>query len=175
MKKSKVSYNAKSVYDIEPSFFKTLGVKAVICDLDNTLDPADTQVPQAMAFALKDEIEALGIKFLVVSNNVASRVSPYCDRLKVIYLSDARKFSKKRILKFLDDNGLKVDDCIFIGDQIFTDRIYVNALKGRLILTEPLTKKDHFVTRFVRWLDKLIRQKWRKRNLLGQTCPKREK
>ncbi len=174
MKKPKVTYHAKSVYDIDPQFFKELKIKALIVDLDNTLEPADCFIPSERALRLKEEIESLSIQFIIISNNTKKRVAPYCERMKVTYLSFAFKYAGFKVKKFLKKLNLNVDDCLFIGDQIFTDRIYTKKLKGRLVLTEPITEKDNWQTRYVRKLDKFIRARWAKKNLLGIECPRRK-
>lgn len=146
-----------------------INIKYLIVDLDNTLDSAYTKLPCSQAIELKNMLQSLGIEMIIISNNKFKRVSPYANALNVRFISDAKKHSVKRIKRFLDENRINVEESLFVGDQIFTDRIYVNKLHGRLILTEPLVKKDQFFTRFVRWLDRIIRNRWRKKNLLGET------
>lgn len=173
-KKSKVSYHAKSIYDIDPKFFVDLGVKAVVTDLDNTLDPADVFEPAQRAKDLIAELLSMGLRVLILSNNTESRCGQYCRDLKVPYLSSSFKYWDFRIKRFLREQGLKVEECIFIGDQIYTDLIYVRQLKGRLVLTEPLSERDNWVTKVPRFFDKRVREKWRRKGLLGQACPERK-
>ena len=170
MKKVKAAFHAKSIYDVPISFFRHLGIKAVVSDLDNTLDTYDVSSPGQKAFILKESLEREGISLLIVSNNTKGRVREYCEKLGVHYLYDSRKFMKGRIARFLKKEGYDVNECLFVGDQLFTDRIYVRKLKGRLLLTEPLSEKDQFFTRFVRRLDVRIRKKWLKKGLLGPSA-----
>lgn len=170
MRKVKVAFHAKSIYDVSTSFFKSLGIKAIVTDLDNTLDTYDVSTPGKEAFELKDRLQKAGIALIVVSNNTENRVRPYCEKLGVDYLHDARKYFKARIARFLKKEGYEVKDCLFVGDQLFTDRIYVSKLKGRLLLTEPLSSKDQFFTRFVRRYDIRIRKKWLRQGRLGQSA-----
>ena len=39
MKKSLPYAHAKSLFEVDPSFFERIGVKVLLCDLDNTLIP----------------------------------------------------------------------------------------------------------------------------------------
>lgn len=172
-KKSKVAFHAQSIYDIDPHFFLELGVKAVVTDLDNTLDPADVFHPTDKAKKLVKELLDLGLRVLILSNNTEKRCGMYCKEIQVPYLSSSFKYWAFRIRKFLKKQGLKVEECIFIGDQIYTDRIYVQQLKGRLILTEPLVERDNWVTKIPRFFDRRVREGWRKKGLLGQECPTR--
>ncbi len=172
MKKQKVSFHASTIYDIPYSFYEEQEIRYLVADLDNTLDSAYSDMPRNEAFLLKDELRKRNIELIVISNNNRKRVEPYCRKLGVRYLASAQKFRKGRILKFLETNHIPLNECLFVGDQVFTDRIYVNRLKGRLILTEPLVKKDQFFTRFIRRYDMYKRRKWKKKNILGQEIRK---
>ncbi len=168
MKKSKVAYHVQSIYLIPDEFFLENEVKTLVVDLDNTLDSAYTNEPRKEAFELRDRLKKLGIQFLIVSNNHEKRVKPYCEILGVEYLADSNKYFKGKILRWLNSKNVDLSHTLFVGDQLFTDRIYVNKLHGQLILTEPLVKQDQFFTRFVRWYDKILRAKWLKKGLLGK-------
>lgn len=172
MKKNKVEYYASSVYDISSTFFIEKKINTLVIDLDNTLDPAYASIPSVKAYELKQRLERLNIRLLVISNNHEKRVKPYCRSLGVDYLADANKFFVKKIKKFLKDKNVDISSTLFVGDQLFTDRIYVHKLHGRLILTDPLVKKDHIYTRLIRWLDNYLRKKWKKQNRLGQKIEK---
>lgn len=172
--RDKVAYHASNVYRISPSFFATLGIKALLCDLDNTLDEYDCDAPSPEAFALKKMLSAMGIELLVISNNGGNHVRDYCQRLGVSYLPTAFKLTAFKTRRFLKKLGLSISDCLFIGDQIFTDRIYVKKLKGRLVLTDPLSSRDHFLTRLVRRFDLYLRRRWLKEGRLGKAVPEKE-
>lgn len=170
----KVEFHAQSIYDIDPLFFKA-NATTVVTDLDNTLDPADVFTPSPRAVALVRELQALGLKVLILSNNTQKRCEDYCKTLAVPFLPSSFKYWDFRIKKFLRQQGVTVRECLFVGDQIFTDRIYVRQLKGRLILTEPLSEKDNLVTKVPRFFDRKIRAKWARKGQLGQECPRRKK
>lgn len=163
-----VPYHAKDIFSIPLSFFQEKKIKAVISDLDNTLDAYNAKEPSQRVKRLKERLDQEKISLYVVSNNKEKRVGPYCHKLGVKYLSDAKKYSKRKTEKFLKDNGLCIDEVIFVGDQLFTDRIYVKKLHGRLILTDPIVKEDAFFTRFIRPIDSFFRKRWDKKNALGE-------
>ena len=167
MRKQKVAFHAKSIYDIPLSFLQKEGIRYLVADLDNTLDSAYAIEPRKEAYALKERLRQASIELIVISNNKSDHVSSYCEKLGVRFLASAQKFRKGRIMKFFSENQIAVNECLFVGDQVFTDRIYVDKLKGRLILTLPLVRKDQFFTRFIRRYDMYKRSKWMKKNLLG--------
>ncbi len=172
--RDKVAYHASTVYRIDHRFFASLGIKAVLCDLDNTLDAYDCDTPSPEAFALKQALHEMGIELLVISNNGGNHVRDYCQRLGVCYLPSAFKLTAFKTRRFLKKLGLSIADCLFIGDQIFTDRIYVKKLKGKLVLTYPLSPRDHILTRFVRRFDLYLRRIWLKEGRLGKAVPEKE-
>ncbi len=170
----KVAFHCSSIFDIDPKFLKE-NARYLIVDLDNTLDPADVKHPSSRAKSLLNELTSLGLSVHVLSNNTEKRCSEYCEGLPVRYLASAFKYSAFFIRRYLKKEHIEVKDCLFVGDQIFTDRCYVKKLKGRLILTEPLSEKDNWVTKIPRFFDKRIRRRWLKKGLLGEECPGREK
>lgn len=170
----KVSFHAQSIFDINPQFLKE-NARYLIVDLDNTLDPADVKHPSERTKSLMKELLHMGLEVHILSNNTEARCGDYCKELNVPYLANAFKYSSYFIRRYLDKNKMAVKDCLFIGDQIFTDRIYVRKLKGRLVLTEPLSQKDNWVTKIPRFFDRRIRRRWKEKGLLGVECPRREK
>ncbi len=174
MKKQKVAYHALNVYTIDPSFFVQIGVRNIVFDLDNTLVPAHVETPSKECLALFKELREMGFRLIIISNNSSSRVEKFVDGLGVEYLAGAFKYVPRRIRKYLKENDIKVDETIFIGDQILSDRTYVTRLKGQMVLTEPLVPKDNWITKLPRFIDKRIRKRWRKHSQLGTECPVRQ-
>ena len=173
MKKQKVAYNAVNVYRIDPDFFIQIGVKNVVFDLDNTLASAFDETPSEECKNLVSELKGMGLRVIIISNNGPDRVEKFVKDLDVEYLSSAFKYVPRRIKKYLKVNNVDVDDTIFIGDQILSDRTYVKKLKGRMILTEPLVPRDNWITKIPRFIDRRIRKRWRKNQQLGTQCPYR--
>mgnify|MGYP003295887001 CR=1 FL=1 len=61
--------HAKSIYEIDPSFYKKLNVKFVLADLDNTLDSYKQKTPLAKAKELKENIQAKIDEIMVEESN----------------------------------------------------------------------------------------------------------
>ena len=165
--KFKIDYHIQSIYKLDLTFLKKSHIKNLVIDLDQTLDSPFSVLPSSDAFKLKDELNKLDIKMYVISNNRLKRVKPYCDKLKVTYLSRAKKTKKKRILQFLAKNDINIKETLFVGDQLLTDGIYTKKINGLFLLVEPLTDVDNIFTKINRKIDIIIRRKLRKRNLLG--------
>ncbi len=161
----------KSIYDLDLEYLKNKSIKALVCDLDQTLCSAFCLHPEDRTFKLKQELNSYGIQLIVLSNNFAKRVKPFCENLEVKYLPFSMKFMPFKVKHYLKKIGLKPSDCIFVGDQMRTDGKLCKMLKARLILTTPLDNKDNFFTRLHRKRDEKLILKLKEKNQLGDALP----
>ena len=158
--------HAKSIFEIDLSFFQKLGIKYVFADLDNTLDSYKQATPLDKAKQLKADLDKLGIELIIVSNNTGARVQKYSKELGVRHFSSLAKpfsFKLKRIMKTAN---IKPEDVVMVGDQTVTDISCANGAKIKSILTDKLVEEDQPTTRFNRLFDKPLRKKLQKKNLL---------
>ena len=160
------TYYAKSIFDINPMFFKENNIKLILSDLDNTLDSHDLLNPSPRVVELKSKFDELGIKLCIVSNNKGKRKGIYCERLGVEGIFSCYKPFPNKILKFIEKLGYKKDEVILIGDQLLTDVFCGNNAGIKVILTDPIVKKDQWTTRFNRLLDRPLRNRLRKKGVL---------
>lgn len=158
--------HAQSIYEIDLSFYKKLGIKYVLSDLDNTLDSYRQKTPLAKAKELKEKLNKEGIELIVISNNTGERVTNYCKELEVKHFSSLRKPFAFKLKKRIKKLGLNKDEIIMIGDQIVTDISCANGAGVKSILTEKLVKEDQPTTRFNRLFDNPLRKRLNKKNLL---------
>ena len=157
------TYYAKSIYEVPLDFYKKQGVKVIFCDLDNTLDPFFLNEPSERAIKLVRSIEEQGIIFIITSNNHGDRVERYASLLNVECHYSSRKPLGYRLRRFIKAKGFKNEDILMIGDQLLTDVIASKNTKVRVILTEPLVKKDLVITKVNRFFDKIIRKLMKKK------------
>ena len=157
------TYYAKSIYDVPYDFYQKEGIKIIFCDLDNTLDPFYLNEPSERAIKLVRDLENLGITFIITSNNHGDRVQGYAKLLNVECHYSSRKPLGYRLKRFIKAKNFKKEEIIMIGDQILTDVIASKNTKVRVILTEPLVKKDLVITKFNRFFDKIIRKLMKKK------------
>jgi len=157
---------AKSVYDIDPGFFKKNGVATVFIDLDNTLDPYNQPLPSQRAKDLKLVYEALGIELILVSNNTSKRVAKYAGALATRYIGSLGKPFSFKLRKYIAKFDIDTSKTMMIGDQIMTDVGCGNGAGVRTILTERLVDDDQWTTRFNRFFDRHRLRKMQKLSLL---------
>ena len=157
---------AKSIYEIDIGFYKQQNVKILLMDLDNTLDSYRLYHPTERAVKLIRDIEAAGIKPVIISNNKGKRVSTYANDLNVEYINSAAKPFGFRIRKFIRDKGWNVEEMMFVGDQMVTDVAAAKRAGLRVILTDKIVKEDQWTTHFNRIFGRRIRKYHAKRGNL---------
>ena len=155
-----------SIYEIDVDFFRKLGIKYVLTDLDNTLDSYRTKFPTEKAFELKEKLAEHDIELIIVSNNTGNRVSTYANGLGVRFFNSIGKPFASRLLKKLAKLNISKDEVIMIGDQVVTDITCANRAKIKSVLTDKLVKEDQITTRFNRLFDRPLRRALERKNLL---------
>ena len=158
--------HAESIYKIDLSFYKKIGIKYVFADLDNTLDSYKQPTPLEKAKELKSKLEKEGIELIIVSNNTGARVQKYSKELGVRHFSSLAKPFSLKLKKIMKRSNIKPDEVVMIGDQIVTDISCANGAKVKSVLTEKLVKEDQPTTRINRLFDNPLRKKLRRKKLL---------
>ena len=150
--------HAKSIYDLPPDFFKKIGVKYVLTDLDNTLDSYRLMKPQQRAIDYINNLRDNGITPIIISNNRGKRVRSYATALGVDFIWGAAKPFAKNILKVINSKGIDKSDTILIGDQLITD-VWCGYHGGiRVIWTDKLVKEDQWTTHINRIFERIIKR-----------------
>ena len=158
--------HAKSIFEIDFSFYQKIGIKYVFADLDNTLDSYKQATPLDRAKALKEGLTKLGIELIIVSNNTGARVQKYSKELGVRHFSSLAKPFSFKLKKIMKTANIKPEEVVMVGDQTVTDISCANGAKIKSILTDKLVPEDQPTTQFNRLFDKPLRKKLAKKNLL---------
>lgn len=145
-------------------FLGSIGVKGIVLDIDNTLEPYENPTPSAAVLSWFDSLNAAGIKAAFVSNNNSDRVELFNKELKLPAYYKAGKPFKKNVLKALSDMGILPEEAALMGDQIFTDVWAARNAGIRAILVPPIKDKRDILTRTKRLLEKPIIKKYKRRN-----------
>src|SRR5690554_3143965 len=85
------TYYAANIYEVDPTFFKEIGIETLLLDLDNTLASYKELTANEQTLAYLAKLEALGIKVILVSNNSGKRVRNYAKSANLPFISGARK------------------------------------------------------------------------------------
>lgn len=158
--------HAKSVFEIDISFFKKYEISTILIDLDNTLDSYKTKYPTERALDFKNLMDNNGIDLIITSNNTGKRVSLYASALGVKFWSSVGKPFGGKLNRLLKENGINKNNVILIGDQTTTDILCANNAHIKSVLTDKIVKEDQPTTRFNRLIDVPMRKHLNKKGLL---------
>lgn len=166
MKKFVPNWYSKSIYTIDLDKLKSLNIKYVLSDLDNTLVGYHVQEPTKTVYDLIDRLKEKGMELIVISNNNKQRLTKFCEPCALKFLSDSRKPMKGKVARFLQKSKINPCECAFVGDQLLTDMWCANKVGCVTILVEPLHKKESKLTFFNRIIDKRLRKIYHKKGKL---------
>ncbi|MGL4948090.1 MAG: YqeG family HAD IIIA-type phosphatase [Mycoplasma sp.] len=160
----------KSIADININSIKRSGVKYVLCDLDNTLVPHFTKLPNTYCINFLNELYDEGIKVIIVSNNSKKRVERFCDYVNVFdFVYNAKKPFVYKVKRIIKKHKIEREDVLVIGDQFITDVIMANRLQYKSILVLPLVDsvQGNFQNIIIAILDKLVYKYISHSNIMG--------
>lgn len=140
--------------DITPELLLSLGIKALVIDVDNTLAPYEQELPDEKTIAWFNALKQNGIKAALLSNNSKERIDKYNSLLKLPAFPDAKKPSKKAIFLAMEQMGVTPDVTAGLGDQLLTDTLAVHRLDMISFIVPPINDKKTLFFRFKRWLEK---------------------
>lgn len=137
-------------------FLTSLGIKGVILDVDNTLEPYENALPGEHVVKWLNELREAGISCAIVSNNNRDRIELFNESLGLPMFYKAGKPFAKNVLRAMDAMGTSKENTILMGDQIFTDVWAAHNAGIPAILVPPINDKKDLLTRFKRLLEKPI-------------------
>ena len=156
-------YYFKTFDEASAEFLCEIGVKGIVLDVDNTLEPYENALPGERVVAWLDSLKAKGIGAAIVSNNDGDRINLFNQELGLPVYYKAKKPFKKNVLKAMKDLGTDKTNTLLMGDQIFTDVWAAHNAGIRAILVPPINDKKDILTKFKRLLEKPFLKKYKKR------------
>lgn len=116
---------ADSVFSIDYQKLYEKGFRGILFDIDNTLvHHGDNSNPEIDA--LFQKIQSIGLKTLLLSNNDEDRVKRFIKNIDTQYICDADKPNPAGYVKAVKMLGIKKEEALIIGDQVFTDILGAN-------------------------------------------------
>ena len=153
-------YRFEKFSDITVEFLQLEGIKGLILDIDNTLEPYEHAIPGERVKAWIAELASAGIRCAFVSNNSMERVAEFNASLRLPSFYKAGKPFKKNIIKAMELIGSNKKNTLLLGDQIFTDVWAAKNAGIRSALVPPIKDKRDILTGFKRLLEKPILKKY---------------
>lgn len=153
-----------SILEINPSLLKSLGLKGVIFDLDNTIVRRDSLKAPPEVLKLVLEMRREGFKMGIVSNNSRRRVGAIAAEMDMPAVHRAVKPLVRPFRRALKLLGTSPRETALVGDQIFTDILGGNMAGLYTILVVPMKGKDFWGTRLItRHLEKMVLARLKKK------------
>ena len=138
MKKLIPDYKFDRFSDVTVDFLISLGIKGVVLDIDNTLEPYENLDPGKHVIDWILKLKDLGISCAFVSNNEKERVERFNKDLSLPAYYKAKKPFRKNVLRAIEDMGVKKCEALLMGDQIFTDALGANCAGVRSVLVRSI-------------------------------------
>lgn len=148
--------------DVTPEFLASIGVRALLIDIDNTLAPYEQPDPDERNFAWVAAMRAAGIGLTFVSNNHRQRVERFAAPLGVKAFWDAAKPFRKTLDIAMAEMGSTVEDTAMLGDQLLTDAYAGKHIGLRTLIVPPIRDKRSLFVRAKRRIERpYIRKYWK--------------
>ena len=147
-----------------PAFLQSIGVRALLIDIDNTLAPYEQPDPDQRILAWFAELEKNGIRAALVSNNHAPRVERFNKPLGLIAYPDSGKPFRGTLERAMKELGVTHAETAILGDQLLTDCFAGKHIGLRAIIVPPIKDKTNLFFRFKRFLERPFIRKYAKQN-----------
>ncbi len=161
-------YRFEKFDDITLDFLKAHGVRAVLLDIDNTLEPYENPIPGERVLNWLHMLSENGISAAIVSNNEWERVNKFNENIGLTAYAKSGKPFKKNLCLAMEKLGVSPSEALFVGDQVFTDVWAAHNAKIKAALVPPIKDKRNFITRFKRLLEKPVLRKYEKRKMKNE-------
>lgn len=144
-----------NTYDeVTPEFLASLGIKALLIDIDNTLAPYEQAIPDEKIIAWFDSLKKADIKASLISNNHAPRVELFNSLLGIDAYANSGKPGSKTMLTAMKKMGSTRENTAGLGDQLLTDTLAAHRLDMISIIVPPIKDKRNLFFRSKRLLEK---------------------
>ena len=156
-------YVFESYLYVRPEFLTSLGIRALLIDIDNTLAPYEQDLPDENIINWFSEMKEAGISCALISNNDHTRVELFNSLLALPAYAKSGKPGKKTLLRAMRDMGVDETVTAGLGDQLLTDTLAVHKLGMISIIVPPINDKRTLFFRFKRRIERPFMIKYYKR------------
>jgi HAD superfamily phosphatase (TIGR01668 family) len=146
---------ADSSYDIDYEKLYREGYRGILFDIDNTLvEHGADATPRAVA--LFDRLKGIGFQTCLISNNSDERVRRFNRQIGTNYIHKANKPLTKNYIRATKIMGTRLDNTVFVGDQLFTDVFGANRIGMMTYLVKPIHPKEEIQIVLKRKLERIV-------------------
>ena len=157
-------YMFRTYREVTPDFLHSIGIRALLMDIDNTLAPYEQPDPDEYNKEWLAAMQEAGIGLAFISNNNQERVERFNQTLGLpAYWKSGKPFRRS-----LDDAMTKLnvtaEQTAILGDQLLTDALAGKHIGLRAIIVPPIKDKTSAFFRFKRWCEKPFIRKYKKQH-----------
>lgn len=152
---------AGSSYEINYEKLYEEGYRGILFDIDNTLVEHGADASER-AIELFVRLKKIGFQTCLISNNSDERVRRFNQKIGTNYIHKAQKPSVKNYIKATKIMGTRIDNTIFVGDQLFTDVYGANRIGMMTYLVKPIHPKEEIQIVLKRKLERIVLHYYRK-------------
>ena len=157
-------YMFASYREVTPTFLQSIGVSALLIDIDNTLAPYEEPDPSEEHRAWFSALAEAGIRVALVSNNHPPRVERFNRTLGLLAYADSRKPHRRTLLRAMKELGVSKAETAVLGDQLLTDAYAGKHIGLPAIIVPPIRDKRNLFFRFKRWCERPFIRKYAKQH-----------
>jgi len=146
-----------SIYDLDLGSLRSLGIRGIVIDLDNTLLPyGSREVTEEVRQWLR-RVEEAGFAVIMVTNNRSQRSRALAQGLRIPIAPGWAKPAGSMLRRAMAMMGTTPAQTAMIGDQLLTDILGGNRLGLYTILVTPIGTQEFPTTRFInRVIERLL-------------------
>ena len=151
-------YTVTRIKDLDPEDLKSIGVRGVLLDLDNTLLPWKSHEMPKETIEWVEKCRAAGLTLCLVSNTRnLTRLRDMADMMGMPAVAPAKmKPSRSGFLQALKILEVEAGEAMMVGDQMFTDVWGGNRAGIRTIWVERMANREFFGTKFSRMAERIL-------------------
>lgn len=131
-----------SIYQLTPHMLKIVDVDCLFLDIDNTIRKYSETEPSKRTAELVKKLQNGGIKIILCSNNLKSRVKPFADKLACDFVAFSLKPSPLGMLRAWRKSGVSHKKIMVIGDQVFNDILAGKLIGLKTLLVLPIDSQN---------------------------------
>ncbi|MBR5304407.1 MAG: YqeG family HAD IIIA-type phosphatase [Candidatus Gastranaerophilales bacterium] len=154
------NYNIESIYDIDLTELKNIGIKALFFDLDSTLMKSKSGKFSFQTIQFLNDLKA-NFKLAIITNNKNKEyIAKAKSQTDIPIYPAAAKPNPRTLLKACKDLGLEPNTVAMIGDRPLSDIFGGERAGMTTILVDSISKdEENLIVRFARFLERLTIKK----------------
>lgn len=150
--------------EITPEFLKSVGIGALLIDVDNTLAPYEQPDADEEIVGWFNALRENGIRAALVSNNHRERIERFNRNLGLPAFPDSHKPRRKGLERAMKAIGAAPEECAVLGDQLLTDAYAGKHIGLPAIIVPPIRDKKNLFFRFKRLCERRYIRRFAKKN-----------